>query len=172
MRFVPLDPMPAVARGTSHWTIRLAQPLPPLRDEGTAINGTAYKFTSGTPLVLSRQELAPVDEATLPRPEVDLEVDVTGDNGIAFESRGAIRSIAIIGGATGVRTNSDLTIEHAIIESTAGAPGLDGVVASHGLLVINKSIVSDRVRFGVSVDGDAHLDATQLEITNCGSAAN
>src|SRR5437868_12041134 len=47
---------------------------------------------------------------------------------------------------------------------------LDGVVASHGLLVINKSIVSDRVRFGVSVDGDAHLDATQLEITNCGSA--
>jgi hypothetical protein len=178
MRFVPLDPLPpVVGRQPQHWIIRLATPLPALRDDGTAINGTAYRFSSGTPVVLSRHELNPTDDAGTRHPEIDLAIELAGDDGIVFERRGAIRSTTLIGAKTAIRAKADLTIERSTIEGAPAAAGqpstsIDGIVITHGLLVVNNSIITERARYGITVDGDASLDASETEVTYCGSPSS
>jgi hypothetical protein len=183
MRFVPLDPLPPVkGREPQHWVIHLAKPLPPITDDGTAINGTAYRFENGTPVVLSRQELEASDEAGTRRPEIDLFIELAGDDGLVFERRGAIRSAGLIGAKTAIRAKSDVTIERSMIggapaplpagtgESSTAAPStLDGIVITHGMLVISNSIISELARYAITVAGDATLDAADTEITFCGS---
>jgi len=176
MRFVPLEALPEPqGRQPQHWTIALTKPLPPLRDDGTALNGTAYRFTNATPVVLSRNELDVRDEAGTKLPEVDLVVELSGDDGVVVDRRGAIRSIELQGAKTAVRANADLTIERSIIAgekpaSVGATPStIDAVVATHGLLVLNNTLIEERARYGVTVDGDAMLDASDSEITTCGS---
>jgi len=175
MRFVPLEPVPpAIQRQPQHWTIHLTKPLGSVRDEGTALNGTAYRFTSGTPVAFARQELAVSDEAGTRHPEIDLVVELTGDDGIIFDKRGSIRSIELDGAKTAVRANAELTIERAVIEGTLPPEGgvpttIDGIVATHGMLVMNNTIVAARSRYGVVIEGDATLDASESEFSECGS---
>jgi hypothetical protein len=173
MRFVPLDPLPPVkGREPQHWVIHLAKPLPPITDDGTAINGTAYRFTTATPAVLSRQEIAVNDEAETRRPEIDLFIELAGDDGLVFERRGAIRSVGLTGAKTAIRGKSDITIERSVI---GGAPApspasdVDGIVITHGMLAINSSVITGLARYAITVDGDATLDASDTEITFCGS---
>jgi hypothetical protein len=179
MRFVPLDPLPPTPpRQPQHWIIHLTKPLPPLRDDGTAISGTAYRFTNGAPVVLARQELEVTDEAGTKRPEIDLVIELAGDDGLVFERRGAIRSAGLSGAKTAIRASADLTIERAMIEglprAAAGQPAttVDGIVITHGMLVINNSVISERSRYGITIEGDATLDATETEITYCGSSTS
>jgi hypothetical protein len=185
MRFVPLDPLPpAKGREPQHWVIHLAKPLPPITDDGTAINGTAYRFTNGTPVILSRQEIDVNDEAGTQRPEIDLFIELAGDDGLVFERRGAIRSAGLSGAKTAIRAKSDVTIERSMIEGGAPAPSpvgaagaagapvpatLDGIVITHGMLAINRSIITGLARYAITVDGDATFDAGETEITFCGS---
>jgi parallel beta-helix repeat protein len=183
MRFVPVSAIPEPKpHEQRHWTIHLDKPLPPLRDDGTAINGTGYHFTSATPLALSRQEMEVRDEAGSLVPETDVVVELTGDDGIVFDRRGSIRSIELHGAKTAVRANAELTIERAIIEGDAPMPEggltpaegtptntIDGIVATHGVLVINNAIVRERSRYGIVIEGDATLDANQTEVAACGN---
>jgi parallel beta-helix repeat protein len=184
MRFVPVSPLPEPQpREQRHWTIHLTKPLPPIRDDGTAINGTAYHFTTATPLALSRQEIDARDEAGSLAPEIDVVVELTGDDGIVFDRRGSIRSIGLDGAKTAVRANAEVTIERAVIEGNAPIPDetrsaaaataapttIDGIVATHGVLVTNNTIVRARSRYGIVIEGDATLDATQTEVMACGS---
>src|SRR5205814_2516381 len=107
--------------------------------------------------------------------EIDLVIELTGDDGIVFARRGSIRSVGLNGAKTAVRANAEVTIERAMIEgvlpATEGATPttIDGIVATHGMLVMNNSIVSERSRYGVDIEGDAMLDATESEFTECGS---
>src|SRR5438067_1169580 len=135
-----------------------AKPLPALADDGTAINGTAYRFTNGTPVVLSRQEIDVNDEAGTRRPEIDLVIELAGEDGLVFERRGAIRSVGLTGAKTAIRAKSDLTIERSMI---GGSPAttVDGIVITHGMLAINNSIITGLARYAITVDGDATLDA-------------
>lgn len=176
MRFVPLEPVPpATNRQPQHWTIHLTKPLGNVRDEGTAFNGTAYRFTTGTPVAFARQELEVRDDAGAKHPEIDLVVELTGDDGIVFDKRGSIRSIELDGAKTAVRANAELTIERAVIEGVppagegAESTTIDGIVATHGMLVMNNAIVAARSRYGVIVEGDATLDASESEFSECGS---
>jgi len=185
MRFVPVSPIPEPKpREQRHWTIHLDKPLPPLRDDGTAINGTGYHFATATPLALSRQEMEVRDEAGSLVPETDVVVELTGDNGIVFERRGSIRSIELDGAKTAVLAHAELTVERAIIEGDAPMPEggttpaegtvtttntLDGIVVTKGVLVINNTIVRERSRYGIVIEGDATLDANQTEVTACGN---
>jgi len=175
MRFVPLEPLPDVqGRQPQHWTITLSKPLPPIRDDGTAINGTAYRFTNATPVVLSRNEMDIRDEAGTRQPEIDLVIVLSGEDGLVVERRGAIRSVELQGAKTAVRTSADLTVERSIIAGDKLVAGttpatIDAIVATHGLLVLNNTIIEDRARYGITIEGDATLDASDSEVTTCGS---
>lgn len=164
MRFVPVGSNP----GGDPWVVRLTSPLPPLRRSGTTVDGTLHSFLTGRVVGSGGYDLQPRgSDPRPPRPHIDLQVIATGENGLSFEAPGTIQVIEIRDARTGVRTNTDLTIERSVIDGT----GENGLVATAGSVTLRHVAISDRSLHGVSVEGNTLFDMSDSEVTRCGSTA-
>jgi hypothetical protein len=164
MRFVPVGNVPASDR----WIIRLASPLPPLRDAGTTIDGTLHSFLTGHVVGTGGYDLdARANGTRPPRPRVHLQIIAMGDNGISFEAPGTLQVVAIHDGRTAVRTSADLSMER----SEIGGTGENGLVATAGTVTVRNVTIADRTQHGVDVEGNTLFDMSDSEVTRCGNTS-
>jgi hypothetical protein len=184
MRFVPITPAPEQRRPTMGvplrwWAITLTSPLPELQDADTVIDGTAYSLLS--PASVMNAHPGRLGEAATVRPQdrtipliekPELELTLTGENGIVCAARCGIRAIALHGAATEVIVRADAQIEQVMIgASPEGAPadlGSIGLQIEQGSTHANHLLVSLKTRAGVLVGPGAKLDGERLEINRCG----
>lgn len=185
MRFVPL--IAAVERRDTTfgvpprwWLISLTTPLPELRDADTILDGTAYNFLSPA----SEQNIHPgrigeaptikENERVIPRLEKpELEIQLTGAEGIVCAARCGIRAIALHGAATSVVTRADASIEHVLIGAApdgvaVDTPGNVGLQIENGSAVVRHLFVTLQSRAGILVGHGARMDAERLEVSRCG----
>jgi hypothetical protein len=170
MRFVPVAPQSA-----SRATIRLASPLPDLKDNSTAIDGTIYSFINGRMAGTGSYNLQSVPtESGAPKPHIALDVEATGDVGFNFTGSGALRAIGIRGARTAVRAVSDLFVDRVEIGGAAqnGAPAEWGVVVSGGNAILRQVTITGRARNGILAEAKGIVDANDVEVTRCATAVS
>jgi hypothetical protein len=158
------------------WTVTLRRPLPPLREAGTTLDGTAYSFLStNSPRQgnrSSRGPAAPLGEGVGPGP--DLEIVATGPEGIACESDCTLRYIAIHSAAVAIVTRANASIDHVIAgahadTSATGVRGTAGIQVERGLTTLRNTYASDQNTGGVVVaTATAKLDAARIQVERCG----
>jgi hypothetical protein len=185
MRFVPLAAAD-VRRDTSFgvpprwWMIAFATPLPELHDADTIIDGTAYNFLSPA----SVQDIHPgrIGEAATVKPnerplphleKPELELQLTGQEGIVCAARCGIRAIALHGAALAIVARADARIEHVLIGAAPDGiqvetPGSVGLQLESGTTLARHLFVTLQSRAGVLVGHEARLDGERLEISRCG----
>ncbi|HEU4889218.1 MAG TPA: right-handed parallel beta-helix repeat-containing protein [Thermoanaerobaculia bacterium] len=184
MRFVPITPAPEQRHPTMGvplrwWTIALTAPLPELRDDDTVIDGTAYNLLSPASVVnvhpgrLGEMPTIRPQDRTVPLIEKpELELTVSGENGIVCATRCGIRSLALHGPANDIITRGDARIEHVMIGATPdGVPanaGSVGLQVEKGVAFVRHLLVSTKTRAGVLIGTEAKLDAERMEINRCG----
>ncbi|HEX8619273.1 MAG TPA: right-handed parallel beta-helix repeat-containing protein [Thermoanaerobaculia bacterium] len=188
MRFVPVERAPE-QRETTYgvpprwWTIVLTRRLPELRDADTWINGTAYNFVSpasvanvnpgryGEPPTMKQ------DERLVPRLEKpELELTLTGADGIVCAARCGLSAIAVHGATNTVVTRADARFEHVLIGAAPDAApsatfGAVGLQVESGTAVARHLLVTAQTRAGVIVGPTARLDGERLDISRCGDPA-
>jgi hypothetical protein len=184
MRFVPVAAAPEQRRPTMGvplrwWIIALTKPLPELRDDDTVIDGTAYNLLSPASVVNVHPgrlgelpTIQPMDR-TIPLIEKpELELTLTGENGIVCAMRCGISAIALHGSANDVITRGDARIEHVLIGAYPdGRPadaGESGLQVEKGLTYARHLLVSMKTRAGILVGPEGKLDAERLDINRCG----
>lgn len=189
MRFVPLVPAPEQRDPTAGvparwWTITLAAPLPELRDGGTSIDGTAYNFVSPTtqtnihPGRYGEPPTVRPDDLAVPRLEkAELELRLTGSEGIVCAAPCAIRGMAVHGTATGIVLRADARLEHVLVGAAPdGEPaaefGTIGVQIERGITAAQHLFVTGQRTAGVVVVNDAQLNGERLEVSRCGGPAS
>lgn len=184
MRFVPVEAareQRQTISGTAPrwWSIVLRTPLPELRDEDTVIDGTAYNFVSaasvanvhpgrhGEPPTLRIEENL---VSRLQKPE--LELTMTGAEGIVCTARCGIRALALHGAPTAIVTRADARIEHVLVgaapDLTPVVQGTVGLSAEKGIAYARHLYVTLQTRAGIIVGKGARLDGEHLEIYRCG----
>lgn len=185
MRFVPLVPATeqrnSVVGVPPHWwTITATSPLPAITNEETVIDGTPYNFLS--PASVTNPNPGRIDEPVTFQPneqqvpridKPDLELVLTGDEGIACNAGCAITRVAMHGTPTGIALRANARLEHVMVGTAPDAdviptPGLIGVSVEKGTTVMRYSLVAQQNRAGVIVGQDARLDAERLDISRCG----
>lgn len=184
MRFVPVTAAPEQRHPTMGvplrwWTIVLTAPLPELRDDGTAIDGTAYNLLSPASVVnvhpgrLGESPTIRPQDRTVPLIEKpELELVLNGESGIVCAARCGIRAIALHGAADDIITRADARIEH--VMSGAFPDGTPADLANAGLRIekgttaANHVLVSLKRYVGVIVSAEAKLDGERLEVNRCG----
>lgn len=185
MRFVPVERARQQSETTMGvaprwWAIRLAAPLPELRDDDTTVDGLAYNFLS--PASLADPNPGRFGEAAtlqsgerqisrLRKPE--LELIAGGASAIVCTARCGLRGMAVHGAAAGIITRADARIEHMLVGSTPeGVPtrdgGVIGVQAERGTLVARHLMVTAQTRAGLIVGREARLDGEHLDISHSG----
>ena len=185
MRFVPLEPAlvrshPAMGVPPRWWTINLTAPLPPLTDPDTLIDGTAYYFSApssvanvfpghhGEPPTIKPEERV----SHLSKPE--LEVTLTGAEGLVCAARCAVYGISLLGAP--VVTRADARFEHVLIGASPDATpaatfGSVGLQIESGKTIAHHLLVTAQTRAGILVNRGAKLDGDRLEISRCGDPA-
>lgn len=184
MRFVPVTPAPEQRRPTMGvplrwWTIVLTAPLPELSDGDTVIDGTAYNLLSPAsannlhPGRLGESPTVRPQDRTVPlidRPE--LELTLTGDNGIVCAARCGIRAIALHGAKNDVITRADARIEHVMIGAFPDGTPADladaGLRIEKGTTSAHQVLVSLKTYAGIIVSAEAKLEGERLEVNRCG----
>ncbi|HKR65272.1 MAG TPA: right-handed parallel beta-helix repeat-containing protein [Thermoanaerobaculia bacterium] len=185
MRFVPLA-RAAEQRDTSFgvpprwWKIALATPLPELRDSDTVLDGTAYNFLSPAsaqnihPGAIGEPPTIKPNERTIPRLEKpELELQLTGAEGIVCAARCGIRAIALHGAAATIVARADARIEHVLVGAAPDGlaidtPGETGVQIESGTTVARFLLATMQTRAGIIVGHDARLDGERLDVSRCG----
>jgi hypothetical protein len=185
MRFVPL--VPAVERRETSfgvppkwWAITLLTPLPELRDAGTVIDGTAYNFLSPAsahnihPGGIGESPTIKPNERLIPRLEKpELELQLTGAEGIVCVARCGLRAIAIHGAAISFVARADARMEHVLAGAAPdGLPsarmGDVGVQIEKGTTIARHVLATMQSRAGILVGHEARIDGERLEVTRCG----
>jgi len=185
MRFVPLERAPP--RGDSPmgvpprwWSIILGAALPELRDGDTTIDGTAYNFLSpatvanvnpgrlGEPATIREEEHA-VSRLELP----ELDVTLTGAEGIVCTAPCGIRAVALHGAPATVVARADARVEHVMIGTAPdGAPapsmGDVGLQVEEGVTSALDVLVTRQSRAGILVGPKGRLEAERLNVSQCG----
>jgi hypothetical protein len=189
MRFVPLErareQREAIAGLPPRWwSIVLGSALPELRDADTWLDGTAYNFASPASIINAnpgRYGEAPTikpDERLVPRLEKpELELTLTGSEGIVCTARCAMSFIALHGVPNAVVTRADARFEHVLVgaapDVTPSATfGTVGVQVEAGTLVARHLLVTAQTRAGIIVGQNAHLNGERLDISRCGDPAS
>jgi hypothetical protein len=185
MRFVPLAAAPeqrhpVMGAPPRWWSIVLTKPLPELRDEDTVIDGTAYSILSPASIVNANP--GRLGEAPTIRPQdrniplidkPELELTLTGAEGIVCATRCGLRSLAMHGAATGVIVRADSRIEHVLIGAAPdgnfdSTPGTVGLQIENGVTYARHVLVTFQQRAGMLVGASARLDGERLEVNRCG----
>jgi hypothetical protein len=189
MRFVPLERAPerrdpAMGVPPRWWTIHLTTPLPHLTDADTLIDGTAYHFASPASVAdvhPGRHGEAPTmkaDDRILPRLEKpELEVTLTGAEGLVCAARCGIRGVALLGAPISVVTRADARLEHVLIGASPDAApaatfGSVGLQIESGTTGARHLLVTAQTRAGILVGRGAKLDGERLEVSRCGDPAS
>jgi hypothetical protein len=185
MRFVPLSTAaerrdPAMGVPPRWWLISLATPLPEVRDADTIIDGTAYNFLSPASVenihpggIGEPPTIKPL-ERIVPRLEKpELELILTGAEGIVCTARCGIRALATHGAAISIVARADARIEHVLAGAdpegvAAETAGEVGVQIEKGTTIARHLLATFQTRAGVIVGHDAHLDGERLEVSRCG----
>ncbi|HEX8251780.1 MAG TPA: right-handed parallel beta-helix repeat-containing protein [Thermoanaerobaculia bacterium] len=189
MRFVPLERAREQREQTMGvpprwWTIVLTTALPPLTDADTLVEGTAYNFVS--PASIMNANPGRFGEAPTMRPEAsivprlekpELEVTLTGAEGLVCAARCGIRAIALHGAPTTVVMRADGRFEHVLIGAAPDAApsatfGSVGLQIESGTTVARHLLVTAQTRAGVIVANEAHFDAERLDVSRCGDPAS
>jgi parallel beta-helix repeat protein len=173
MRFVP------IARAPEQRQPIVGVPPRQLRDADTAVDGSAYNFLS--PDTFSNPNpgrlgepptLKPEDRSTHRIEKPELELVVTGNEGLTCNARCVIYGLSIHGAPAAVVTRADARVENTLI---GGAPdaaytqnGEVGLQVERGTTVARQVLVTAQSRGGIIVAPGAHLDADHLEISRCG----
>jgi hypothetical protein len=186
MRFVPLVRAEA-RRDTTFgvpprwWKIVLTAPLPELRDADTVIDGTAHNFLSPA----SVQNIHPgrIGEAATVRPgenprlrpeKPDLDVQVTGEEGIVCAARCGMSAIAVHGAKTTIVTRADARIEQVLIGAepdglAIDTPGDVGLQIEKGTTMARQVLATAQSQAGIYVGHEGRLDGELLEVNHCGA---
>lgn len=184
MRFVPLE-LAREQRETivglppRWWHITLATPLPELRDADTVIDGTAYYFLS--PATITNTHPGRLGETATMKPEFrtvprldkpELELTLTGAEGIVCGARCGLRALAVHGATAAIVTRADARIEHVIVgaspDAEPAAAGSAGVQIERGITYARHLLVTAQSRAGVIVGRGARIDGERLDVSRCG----
>ena len=185
MRFIPLTRAPEqreviIGLAPRWWTMILGSPLPALRDGDTIIDGTAYNFLS--PATISNvhegrvgdQSSFKIDRSLeILHPEKpELELVLTGAEGIVCESRCAIRSLAVRGAPLAIALRADAQLDHlmvgAVPDGEDGARGTYGIQIERGTTVARHVLVTAQSNVGILVGPEGRLDGERLDVSRCG----
>jgi Right handed beta helix region len=184
MRFIPIAPAPEQRRPIMGvpprwWSIALQSPLPELRDEDTVIDGTAHHMLS--PASIANVHPGRLGEAATIRPQdrtvplierPELEILLSGANGIVCAARCGLRAFAMHGAQNAVVARGDARIEHVLIgASPDGEPALMqgvGLQVEKGVTMARHVLVSSQRQVGVLVGPEGRIDGEHLEVTRCG----
>jgi hypothetical protein len=189
MRFVPLERAREQRETIAGlpprwWSIVLGSALPELRDADTWIDGTAYNFVSPGSVINAnpgRYGEAPTlkpDERLMPRLEKpELELTLTGAEGIVCAARCAMSFLALHGAPNAVVTRADARFEHVLVGASpdvtpAATFGTIGVQVETGTLVARHLLVTAQTSAGIIVGQNAHLNGERLDISRCGDPAS
>ena len=185
MRFVPLARAPEQRDPTMGvpprwWTITLGAQLPALSDADTVIDGTAYSFVA--PSSVANIHPGRIGEAPAIKPEdmkpsrqqkPELELVVTGSEGIACGARCGLRALSLRGTAIGIALRADARVEHVMIGVSpdavpAPSRGTVGLQIERGLTIARHVTVSSQSNVGIAVGPDGRLDGDHLDVSRCG----
>lgn len=189
MRFVPVERAPEQRETIAGvpprwWSIVLRTALPELRDADTWIDGTAYNFASPAsientnPGRYGESPTLKADERMVPRLEKpELELTLTGSEGIVCTARCALSFLALHGAPNAIVTRADARFEHVLVgaapdvtpSATFGATGLQ---VESGTTVARHLLVTAQTRAGIIVGQKAHLDGERLDVSRCGDPAS
>lgn len=189
MRFVPLTPAPEQRNPTMGtpqlwWTITFSTPLPVLSDEDTFIDGVARNFLVPTSVanvhpgrVGDSQKIVPEDLAADRLQKPELELIVTGSEGIVCTARCAMRDLAVRGAPVAVVTRADARIEHVLIGASPDATpapsrGLVGLQIERGLTIAHNVLVTGQSNVGIAVAGEGRLEGSHLDVNRSGEPAS
>ena len=185
MRFVPLPPAPEqretiVGTDPRWWTITHGSPLPALSDADTVLDGTAYNFVVPSSIanihpgrIGEAYTMQTEDLASSRQQKPELELVLTGSEGIVCTARCGIKAIAVRGTPVAVIMRADARIEHVMIGSSPEAApsatrGVVGLQIERGLTVARHVLVTAQSNAGVAVGPDGRLDAEHLDVSRCG----
>lgn len=188
MRFVPIERVREQRETIAGlpprwWSIVLGSPLPELRDADTWIDGTAYNFASPAsisntnPGRYGEPPTIKPDERMVPRLEKpELELTLTGSEGIVCAARCAISFVALHGAPNAVVTRADARFEHVLIGAApdvtpAATFGTIGLQVEAGTTVARHLLVTAQTRAGIIVGPNGHLDGERLDVSRCGDPA-
>lgn len=189
MRFVPLTRAPEQrdpTMGTPEhwWTVTFGSPLPELRDQDTLIDGVARNFMSAASV--ANVNPGRVGDSTTIQPEdlkadrlqkPELELVVTGSEGLACASRCGMRDFAIHGAPVSIAVRADARLEHVMIGAApdaapAAARGTVGLQIEEGFTVAENVLVTAQSNIGVAVGPKGRLEARHLDVSRCGEATS
>jgi Right handed beta helix region len=188
MRFVPIAAAPEQRKPIMGvpprwWSITFTTPLPALRDEDTLLDGTAYNFLSPAsvsnvhPGRIGDRASISIEDLAVPRLEKpELELVVTGSEGIACDSRCGLRSFALKGSTIGIALRADARIEHVIIgaapDAEPGTTGTVGLQLERGLAAAYQVMITAQSNLGIAVTPNGRLDGEHLDVSHCGTPAS
>lgn len=184
MRFVPLQRAPeqretVMGVPPRWWSIIIGSPLPDVRDNDTIIDGAAYNFLSPATVVNihpgrigERTTVRSLEVPTSRQEKPELEIVVTGQNGIICTGTCAVRSLSIHGPATPVQFRTDARIEHVMIgaapDGNPVAGGVNGLRIDGGTTFARHVLITSQSAAGVYVSAGARIDAERLDVSRCG----
>lgn len=188
MRFVPLVAAPEQrdpTMGTPQhwWSITFGAPLPELKDEDTLIDGVARNYLSpasvanvnagriGDSATIQAQDLA-ADRIQKP----ELELVLTGSEGIVCTSRCMMRDFAARGAPTVIALRADARLEHVLVGASpdampSPARGIVGIQVDNGLTVLHNVLVTAQSNAGIVVGPNGRLQGDRLDVSRCGEPA-
>lgn len=184
MRFIPIAPAPEQRRPTMGvplrwWKVALTSPLPELRDADTVLDGTAYHILSPASIVnihpgrLGESPTVRPQDRTIPLIEKpELEVTLSGENGIVCVSRCGIDSMSIHGATNEIIARADTRLEQVLIGAEPDGIPADasevGVQVEKGTTFARHVLVSMQRRAGILVGSEARFEGERLDVNRCG----
>jgi hypothetical protein len=185
MRFVPLTPAPEQrdpTMGTQQywWSVVFGTPLPELKDEDTLIDGVARNYLSPTSVANTNPgrigdsttiESEDLKADRIQKPE--LELVLTGSEGIVCTSRCQMRDFAVRGTPIAIALRADARIEHVLVGASpdampSPARGTVGVQIENGLAILHNVLVTSQSNVGIAVGPNGRLQGSRLDVSRCG----
>ncbi|PYQ29615.1 MAG: hypothetical protein DMF56_11670 [Acidobacteria bacterium] len=185
MRFVPLLPAaqqrdPIMGVPQRWWMITFNTPLPELKDQDTLIDGVARNYLSPASAtnvhpgrVGDSATIEPEDLAADRLQKPELELVVSGAEGIVCASRCAMRDFAVRGAASTVVLRADARLEHVLIGASPDAlPAVQrsnvGMQIENGLTIAHLVLVTAQSNVGIAVGPNGRFQGDHLDVSRCG----
>jgi uncharacterized protein DUF1565 len=186
MRFVPLTPAPEQRdpiMGTPQrwWMITFNTPLPELKDQDTLIDGVARNYLSPASAtndhpgrVGDSPTIEPEDQAADRLQKPELELVVSGAEGIVCTSRCAMRDFAVRGATSTLVLRADARVEHVLIGASPDAlPAAQrsnvGMQIENGLTIAHLVLVTAQSNVGIAVGPNGRFEGDHLDVSRCGT---
>ncbi len=162
------------------WTITLGTALPELRDAETVLDGTAFSFLSPSSIadlhpgrINESPTMTATSELRARRQEKpELELVVTGSEGIVCTAVCGIRSLAVRGAPVAVALRADGHLDHVIVgagpDRESAERGIVGLQIERGTTIARDVLVTAQSNVGIFVAAEAKLDAERLDVSRCG----